>query len=397
MHEEIQSELDALTHQLRRSATIDTQDGELLAYSVQRDDTDPARVSSILKRRSAPAVRRWERLHLGDQPTEPVTIPANADLGMSARRCVPLVHHGRGVGLLYVLLGDHPLSQEHGRMVERAAARLAALLGSPNLAPGHDARPGRATDRLVRRLVEGGDPAAVDALSGAVNGRAGTGLLLVVALPVGDGRSRPFSALELDDLDERLTLSLRARADVLGSYVTDDHAVVVLHGVPGPESPSRTLDAIDRVLARSLTSPSTLGVSDTVPLAPGGVREGRAQALAAAELAILDPALDRRSVWSNLGAYRLLTTSEDRADLVLAPLDDAGSSSAMLLETLEVFLDLAGDVQRVAARLTLHRSSLYYRLSRITTLLRIDLSDGLTRLELHLALKQRRAARRVLS
>nr|WP_227463639.1 helix-turn-helix domain-containing protein [Nocardioides lijunqiniae] len=62
----------------------------------------------------------------------------------------------------------------------------------------------------------------------------------------------------------------------------------------------------------------------------------------------------------------------------------------MLLETLEAYLDLAGDVRATAARLRLHRSSLYYRLERLAAALGADLGDGLVRLDLHLALKQRR-------
>jgi PucR family transcriptional regulator, proline-responsive transcriptional activator len=53
-------------------------------------------------------------------------------------------------------------------------------------------------------------------------------------------------------------------------------------------------------------------------------------------------------------------------------------------------------VQRTAARLNLHRSSLYYRLDRIAGLLATDLSSGFVRLELPLALKSRRAERRTL-
>ena len=63
---------------------------------------------------------------------------------------------------------------------------------------------------------------------------------------------------------------------------------------------------------------------------------------------------------------------------------------------METYLDLAGDVQAVANRLNLHRSSLYYRLDRITRIACVDLADGLVRLELHLALKARRARRRTL-
>jgi DNA-binding PucR family transcriptional regulator len=77
-------------------------------------------------------------------------------------------------------------------------------------------------------------------------------------------------------------------------------------------------------------------------------------------------------------------------------LDEAGASAPMLLATLEAFLDLAGDVQAVAKRLNLHRSSLYYRLDRIAKLADVDLADGLVRLDLHLALKARRVRRRTL-
>ena len=45
--------------------------------------------------------------------------------------------------------------------------------------------------------------------------------------------------------------------------------------------------------------------------------------------------------------------------------------------------------------LNLHRSSLYYRLDRIAQLLGSDLSDGLVRLDLHLALKSRRLHQRI--
>ena len=62
---------------------------------------------------------------------------------------------------------------------------------------------------------------------------------------------------------------------------------------------------------------------------------------------------------------------------------------------LETYLDLAGDVKAASARLNLHRSSLYYRLDRISQLLGSDLSDGLIRLDLHLALKNRRLHRRI--
>jgi DNA-binding PucR family transcriptional regulator len=58
-----------------------------------------------------------------------------------------------------------------------------------------------------------------------------------------------------------------------------------------------------------------------------------------------------------------------------------------LLQTLEVYLDLAGDAKHAAERLALHRASLYYRLRRIEETAGIDLKSGTDRLAAHLAVK----------
>lgn len=93
--------------------------------------------------------------------------------------------------------------------------------------------------------------------------------------------------------------------------------------------------------------------------------------------------------WGTLGAYRALLAGPPMTDSVLAPLMQAGDSASMLIRTLETYLDLGGDAKKTAAQLHLHRTSLYYRLGRIAETLQTDLGDGLTRLELHLALKSR--------
>jgi hypothetical protein len=58
-----------------------------------------------------------------------------------------------------------------------------------------------------------------------------------------------------------------------------------------------------------------------------------------------------------------------------------------LVETLETYLDVAGNAQVTAERLNLHRTSLYYRLQRVEQLAGTDLKDGQERLALHMALK----------
>ena len=58
----------------------------------------------------------------------------------------------------------------------------------------------------------------------------------------------------------------------------------------------------------------------------------------------------------------------------------ADPSATVLLPTLGAFLDCAGEVQRTAAQLRVHRTTLYYRLSRIEQISGLSLRDGRDRL-----------------
>jgi len=67
----------------------------------------------------------------------------------------------------------------------------------------------------------------------------------------------------------------------------------------------------------------------------------------------------------------------------------AGSrrGARQLLVTAETYLDSAGDAQRAAAALHIHRGTLYQRLARIEQLSGLDLANGMDRLTLHLGIK----------
>jgi DNA-binding PucR family transcriptional regulator len=73
---------------------------------------------------------------------------------------------------------------------------------------------------------------------------------------------------------------------------------------------------------------------------------------------------------------------------VLALLSDP--AAPVLVPTLETFLDCAGDVQRAARELHVHRTTLYHRLGRVEQICGLSLRDGRDRLLLHLVLGLRR-------
>ncbi|MER6000103.1 helix-turn-helix domain-containing protein [Nonomuraea angiospora] len=139
-------------------------------------------------------------------------------------------------------------------------------------------------------------------------------------------------------------------------------------------------------LRKSARRPFAIGIGDPVPFEVRAVREAYGQARAAAGVAALDPALPRVLPWSGAGPYRMLLPVAPGPDPVLVPLEN----DEELVRTLETYLDAGCDVQRTAASLHLHRTTVYYRLDRIATTLGADLRDGLVRSHLHLALKARR-------
>lgn len=59
----------------------------------------------------------------------------------------------------------------------------------------------------------------------------------------------------------------------------------------------------------------------------------------------------------------------------------------MLRETVETYLGCGGDTQAAAAALSVHRTTLYYRLGRVRDMLGDEWSHGTRRVGLHLALR----------
>ncbi|WP_285631999.1 helix-turn-helix domain-containing protein [Lentzea sp. NBRC 102530] len=96
--------------------------------------------------------------------------------------------------------------------------------------------------------------------------------------------------------------------------------------------------------------------------------------------------------FSQLGLYRILDAGESRAEVTsfvrqwlgaLIDYDDA--RDADMVRTLSHFLECGGSYDRTASALTIHRSTLRYRLSRMREISGFDLGDVETRLNVHVA------------
>lgn len=151
-------------------------------------------------------------------------------------------------------------------------------------------------------------------------------------------------------------------------------------------------DAVHAALAHELGTPDgAIGVSTRCE-SPDGVPRCYQEALRALEVRQSSRQRSGTTFFDDLGLYRILGPGNDLRELEgfvrewLGQLIDydAGHDTE-LVETLSRYFDCGGNYDDAAAALTVHRSTLRYRLQRIREISDRDLADVDTRLNLQVA------------
>lgn len=390
MATDLQRLVDGLVRRLQRTVAIDDREVRLVAYSSHEGvRVDPLRQYSILNRRvPAEVVRYVQQVALGSPG--PVRLPPKPALGLEvARICIPIADAGATLGWLILLDDEGPLDEvDLEAAVEAAAtatslflrdrqaeefeqARVRELL--PGLLGGEELERKQAAESLVEAgLFPSGEP------------------LAAIVVTLGPGAA-PIHESERDLLFaafERATRGLSGRHPL--QLVRADHAVLLVATrdvgrIGGLEAVARSL--VDGVGAET----ACVGIGEAVDGLEGAGRSYR-QARQAANMARV---VDRSRVasYDQLGVYALLAripAGELTPETLPAParrLLGSEGSGRVLAETLECYLDHAGNVRATAEALNVHRATLYYRLGRVEAVAGVDLSRGDDRLSLHLGLK----------
>jgi hypothetical protein len=394
MDHALQEIVDRLAARVGRPAILEDRYFRLVAYSAHDEPVDDVREASILQRHASAEVSRWLSGLGIRQARRPMRVPGNPDLHMLPRICVPIRHKNMLLGYLFFVDADESMTASDLEWCVREGAELGAQLHQDSVAGlVSSAR----MAETVRMLLMDSPMAAVAARDLEDDGLVATdGVVVAVLQATADDHGTETGIQE--SLAEALVGSPRLyRRDGALCLARKDHCVLVM---VAPSDEDAQLQAqLDSLRAVALAELAVANPGVALVVGVGGHRaalvdavhsyhEARMAATAAAAL----PGVGETVRWSHLGVYQVAATLADRGERPPLPHDGLRRlldlpEALPLLETLETYLDAAGNAQLTAELLHLHRTSLYYRLQRVEQLARTDLKNGVERLALHLSLK----------
>jgi purine catabolism regulator len=379
----LQDLADELAGLIQQSISIETKRFDALAsaniaaydearrYTLEHGHTNPALIAAL----EAEGV--MAQIH---ETLRPVHLPQMPAVGLEMERILaPVVVHGEIYGYMWIIADGSPLTELDTMALESGATVAALMMLHQEAVQTAEAS---LKGSLMAQLIEAED---------------GRGALLTdQAMRYGVDLSAPFTLLAVESPAERPNGSLTRLYRQVNRLADGRGWPAVVGQFAGQVTVllSNSLDAYSAAEAIAAeTDAGRIAVSaahtggDAVPAAHAQCRE---------TLAIARRLDDTHRVitFESLGFLHPLWHAGPQGLTgnpylpVLQALQE--ETAADLFHTLEVYLDNGGNGVATAEALHIHRSTLNYRLQRITQLASIDLSDPGTRVNLHVAVKQMR-------
>ncbi|WP_309130492.1 helix-turn-helix domain-containing protein [Brevibacterium sp.] len=386
--------VDDLSRYLQRSVVVNDRAVRLIYASPHYGDEDQARIQAVLYGDGGSELAGWIRAQGIDEWREPHILPANADFGMQARFCVPLLVSGWTLGHMMIIDVDQSLTSDERELIVRVGNEAAAQLHVDRLAsdPEHLKQ-----QQMIRALIDENELIRQEALTHYRNetNAVGASYVAVFMIELTRFSSAPTSLeVALDFALEALDRACNRRSLHL---VEGSRAVIIQ---PSSIETQRTelqriADGVIVELRRSVGQQCRIDVG--IGTHEGGLDSAwlanrRAETALHAVQLRQDSEGGVTTHWTDLGIDSLLLRLPDADrtwDSVPGPVRAlyGRDRNGTLIHTLSVFLDHGGSIAETARALHLHRTSLYYRLDQIRKVTRLDLDDGRKRLELHVGLR----------
>jgi DNA-binding PucR family transcriptional regulator len=389
MASELQNIVDELASRLDAPTVLEDHEERMVVHSAHSQPIDEVRRESILRRATRREVMSWFRDQGIVAATEPLRIPGQADQGILGRLCVPVRYQGRLMGWLFLIDDQARLSGADIAAAQRAAGHAALLLYEEQLGT-------RLTSGALAHLLSP-DAGLREAAAGQIVDQG----LLPARAPVVAAVIQAVGAVSREAISEALQDAARAaqddaalRAGYAGHGVVLVPASSLADDGAGRAEARAVADALRHRLRKIPGARVVAAAGDPQPRLRDAHLSYR-HARLAAKVAAAVPSLGDEVSWPGLGVFRALVqlpadAAESALDPRLAVLFDQGDE--VLVRTVETYLDLGCDVKAAAARLHLHRATLYYRLEKAERLCGFNLKDGNDRLAVHLGFKLARLA-----
>jgi hypothetical protein len=391
----IQQLIDDLAARLHRSVVVDDANVKLLYASRHYGDEDEVRRRAVLQRDAGARIIGYVLSQGVTTWTTAGIIPANEELQLHTRVCVPVRWRGTLLGLLMVVDHESSLTTAELSMITEAAQDLATLMTGEH-APEVDADAQALSDALDDLVAS--EPALHRAAVRTLTTR------------LGDQDDRHVRVLRLKAYEGPATttpghvaagfrhaIASEGARRLAGTVVSSVHERAALTLIT---SRSKISDAAITGYARDLVARVHAVASGRFRCVAGvgGAGVGLEQARASFRQAELAANAGRDLLpqpvvgWADLGELAVLL------QLPLAQLEQdclpdevqrllAYDKDGRSVETVQAYLDHAGSAPDTADALHVHRTTLYYRLERIREATGLDLDDGRTRLAVHLGLR----------
>ncbi|MEO0563876.1 MAG: helix-turn-helix domain-containing protein, partial [Chloroflexota bacterium] len=383
----LQDLADGLAGLIQQSISIETERFEALAsaniaaydearrYTLEHGHTNPALIQTLEDRGVMGELRETLR---------PVQLPQIPEVGLEMERILaPIVVHGEIYGYMWIIADGSPLSEIDWMALESGATVAALMMLHQEAVQTAEAS---LKGSLMAQLIEADDERET--------------LLTDQALRYGLDLTRPFRMLlaSVPTGNGRLT---RAYRQVNRLATTRDWAAVVSQFADGVavllSADTDATEAAQAMLAvlRNGTSANETRVSISAAHSKAGaVASAHAECSEALVIARRLGDMEQVVSFDGLGVLHALyhagaagLRGNPHVAALRALQDETGAD---LFHTLETYLDQGGNGVATAEALHIHRSTLNYRLQRITQLCAADLSDPTTRLNLQITIKQMR-------
>lgn len=352
---------------------------EARRYTLSEGRTNPHLIRTLEERGVLETIRRTLR---------PVHLPQIPEVGLEMERILaPIVVHGEIYGYVWIIADDRPLSDLDQMAVETGATIAALMLLYREATQNAEAS---LKGGLISQLLKGddvGDPARQAALIDQAL-RYGVNLAAPFALLAAAPR-RPDAGVSSGLLRRINRLATERAWNVVAGQFAGQ--VVLVSAAGAAQAIAAELGVAFLPDTPDAQSPS-LYVAVSAPVrhaddAPAAYQQCLDALAIASRMGMTQSVVS----FERLGFLHTLYRA-GRDSLAANPLTDAlrllqNEQGADLFRTLETFVDAGGSGVQTAELLMIHRSTLNYRLARISEICQMDLGDPLTRTNAQVAVK----------